>query len=219
MNSLMHDYTRLIAAAIAASALAAGCSTPAAEHALPDRTPPPQDTTLTTRLETMSGSWVDTGAAQTQAQLYDGERTALAMRLAVSSRDSTTVESAKPHIREQKPLDFSTSDLLFLTGGTALESTRIGDLSRLALYLNRHQDLGVSLEGHTDNVGSVQENASLSLRRADVVRDYLLVQGVQSNRVRAFGSGEHDPIADNASAGGRRHNRRVEVLIRTATES
>jgi outer membrane protein OmpA-like peptidoglycan-associated protein len=69
------------------------------------------------------------------------------------------------------------------------------------------------IEGHTDSQGTQEYNQSLSQRRADAVRDYLVLRGYPANQVQARGRSEGSPIADNASAEGRANNRRVEIVI------
>ena len=76
----------------------------------------------------------------------------------------------------------------------------------------------VSIEGHTDSVGSEAYNQHLSQTRAESVADALVNGGVNRRRVRAHGFGKSRPIAPNTSHGhddpvGRAKNRRVEVVI------
>ena len=56
-------------------------------------------------------------------------------------------------------------------------------------------------------------NITLSQRRANAVRDYLVQRDNQANRIQSHGLGEGHPIADNASTEGRAKNRRVEIII------
>ena len=72
----------------------------------------------------------------------------------------------------------------------------------------------VRIIGHTDSQGSDAINNPLSKDRADAVRDYLVAQGVPATRISTAGRGEHQPIADNATAEGRAKNRRVEIFLR-----
>ena len=73
-------------------------------------------------------------------------------------------------------------------------------------------DLRVSVEGHTDSVGSVAYNQTLSERRAKTVRDYLVSQGIDASRITTRGFGKSKPIASNDTAEGRAENRRVEII-------
>ncbi len=71
----------------------------------------------------------------------------------------------------------------------------------------------LSIEGHTDSVGSLDANWELSLRRANAVRRFIEVQGGFDERLKLGAWGEEHPIADNATAEGRALNRRVEIII------
>ena len=67
--------------------------------------------------------------------------------------------------------------------------------------------------GHTDAVGPDAYNQKLSQRRAEAVKAYLVMQGVETNRVYTEGKGETQPVADNTTAAGRAKNRRVTVEV------
>jgi outer membrane protein OmpA-like peptidoglycan-associated protein len=71
----------------------------------------------------------------------------------------------------------------------------------------------ISVEGHTDSVGTIAYNQSLSERRSKSVAASLVRQGVSRRRVVTRGFGESDPIASNRTERGRARNRRVEVII------
>jgi len=104
-------------------------------------------------------------------------------------------------------------DVLFASGGAGLKQHSSGNLDRLVAFLDQYPDRTATIEGYTDNRGSDESNQTLSQRRADAVKSYLVEQGVRSNRLRASGEGESSPVADNDSAAGRQQNRRVEVII------
>jgi outer membrane protein OmpA-like peptidoglycan-associated protein len=74
------------------------------------------------------------------------------------------------------------------------------------------------ITGHTDNVGSDENNQSLSERRASSVGQYLLGKGINSQRVLTAGFGETRPVAPNDSEAGRSQNRRVEVTLEPITQ-
>ena len=102
---------------------------------------------------------------------------------------------------------------LFATGRSDLQPFATSSLDKLVVFLNDYPDRNVIVEGHTDDVGSVEMNQTLSQHRADSVRSYLMQQGIRSGRITATGIGETQPIADNQSESGRQQNRRVEVII------
>jgi outer membrane protein OmpA-like peptidoglycan-associated protein len=84
-----------------------------------------------------------------------------------------------------------------------------------ALLVNNQRNL--IIEGHADSSGDAGYNLDLSLRRANTVRSYLVGRGYQASRIRAYGFGERNPVADNASAEGRANNRRVEIVVEHET--
>ena len=111
-----------------------------------------------------------------------------------------------------------TNDILFDFNSTALRSESRATLRDLAANFARYPDETISVEGHTDNVGSPEYNQKLSEQRAYSVKDYLVNQGVQSSRVSAIGFGESHPKATNDTPEGRQLNRRVEIHIRATQQ-
>jgi OOP family OmpA-OmpF porin len=71
----------------------------------------------------------------------------------------------------------------------------------------------VEIRGHTDSIGSDAFNQTLSEKRAQAVKDYLVSKGVDPNRLTVKGMGEADPVATNDTPEGRAQNRRVEFKV------
>jgi len=75
-------------------------------------------------------------------------------------------------------------------------------------------DIKIEVQGHTDSKGSDQYNLDLSNRRANSVKDYLVLNhGINPDRLMARGYGESRPVASNDSDAGRAKNRRVEFVV------
>lgn len=104
-------------------------------------------------------------------------------------------------------------DVLFDTGQATLKPGAMGNLDRLAEFLEQAPDRSVTIEGHTDSVGSDAFNQTLSENRANAVRSELLGRGVNASRINAVGLGESVPVASNDNAAGRQQNRRVEIIV------
>ncbi|HVJ14054.1 MAG TPA: OmpA family protein [Polyangiaceae bacterium] len=104
--------------------------------------------------------------------------------------------------------------VLFVTGKAELLPAARDALSAVArAILDSGDEQPITIEGHTDSRGNEEQNLQLSKQRAEVVRDYLITQGLDRERVTAVGYGESRPMASNDSAEGRANNRRVEVVV------
>ena len=99
----------------------------------------------------------------------------------------------------------------FATDSAQLTPGSSKTLDEAAAALIRRSDVRAEVAGHTDNRGSAQHNRTLSQRRAETVRSYLVSKGVDPARLTARGYGPDAPIADNGSESGRAANRRVEL--------
>ena len=105
-------------------------------------------------------------------------------------------------------------DLVFDTGAAALDPGDYASLAALARYLDDNPGIVIALVGHTDSIGSLQDNISLSKRRAQSVRTRLVeTYGIAPERVQAEGMGYLAPVASNLTSEGREANRRVEAIL------
>ncbi|MBT8115098.1 MAG: OmpA family protein, partial [Arenicella sp.] len=91
------------------------------------------------------------------------------------------------------------------------ESTAVLDLA--AATLRNNPDLKVEAAGYTDTTGTPSSNLSLSQKRAESVRRYLISKGANGDNITAKGYGSANPIADNATRPGRQKNRRVDLRV------
>ncbi len=108
---------------------------------------------------------------------------------------------------------FELPNILFETNSDQLLHVAYPSLRKLSNYLLRNRKQTIHIIGHTDNVGSEQANLLLSEKRAKAVRNYLLNQGIATNRIQYEGKGESMPIHTNDTDAGRSQNRRVEFRL------
>jgi len=86
-------------------------------------------------------------------------------------------------------------------------------LSRIAGILLTSDDYTITVNGHTDNVGTTDYNQALSERRAQAVRDYLAESGIEPLIMTVEGMGQTQPLVQGTSEQARARNRRVELGI------
>lgn len=109
----------------------------------------------------------------------------------------------------------SMSDILFETGKANLKPELKENLAAVgAILQSLLSESDVTIEGHTDNVGSADFNQKLSEQRASAVMQYLIDRGVVATRLTSVGYGLTKPIAPNDTEEGRAKNRRVELVIK-----
>ena len=109
-----------------------------------------------------------------------------------------------------QPID---KDILFEYNKSIVQRESFAELESLINILNTRAELNVSLRGYTDSDGSDNYNVSLSKKRVNAVKEFLIANGIDKNRILIDAFGEKNPIADNSSANGKRLNRRVEVRL------
>jgi len=121
---------------------------------------------------------------------------------------STTVTVAA------KVIDRLTIHVNFDFDKSIIRNADIAELQQAVDFVKRYPGYKISIEGHTDSIGTDKYNQRLSERRAAAVKEYLLKQGAADGaRMRSVGYGKSKPIADNSSEKGKFKNRRVEILI------
>jgi outer membrane protein OmpA-like peptidoglycan-associated protein len=103
--------------------------------------------------------------------------------------------------------------VLFESGSAVISPDFIPLFAGTPVLLQIQPTVVVTITGHTDSDGSEEANLALSQARVDAVRDWIIDNGGDGDRVIAVGLGESDPIADNSTPEGRQQNRRVEFII------
>jgi len=105
-------------------------------------------------------------------------------------------------------------EIVFKTGSAVLLSKGKPILDTVVAYLKRNPDVEVTIDGHTDNTGSDKVNNSLSVKRAEATKKYLVSKGIRADRLVTAGFGSTQPVADNKTKQGREKNRRIEIKIK-----
>ena len=109
------------------------------------------------------------------------------------------------------------SGILFDFNKSTLRPEAKASLDKFAAEMSDMKETGITVYGHTDNVGSEAANRKISLQRAESVGNYLNSKGIAKSRITMQGLGYDQPVADNSTEAGRAQNRRVEVFS-TANE-
>lgn len=140
----------------------------------------------------------------------DSVRTAIApVKLIVSlyklqpdTQDSTVITQS-----------FILQNIFFESGSSVLLPASGIELDRLARMMIQSPEIEIKITGHTDNIGSEEDNQILSQSRAEAVYLALVDRGIPQERITFAGKGESEPIADNNTEEGRAQNRRTEFMI------
>lgn len=125
--------------------------------------------------------------------------------------DLSPISESLANLDKSKPIILK--NVFFETGSAELKSESLSELNRLKNLLEKNAELKIKINGHTDNVGSDEDNLSLSEARSKAVHDYLIDNGIDAVRLKYQGFGETQPIESNDTEKGRQQNRRTEFIL------
>jgi outer membrane protein OmpA-like peptidoglycan-associated protein len=114
-------------------------------------------------------------------------------------------------VADIKRITLIASKIFFETNSDKLKVESLAQLDELALILKKYEAANLVIEGHADSQGEDAYNLTLSQKRTESVKTYLMGRGIMESRLTAIGYGESKPIADNNTSLGRAKNRRVEL--------
>lgn len=135
-------------------------------------------------------------------------------RLEVTYKDKSASISAKRifGVNRTSAISLNMSGGAFRLGSFELTSEAMDVLKETATVLRKYPEEKIIIEGHSDSTGSKAINLSLSRKRAEAARDYLVKkEGLPAKRFIVRWYGESRPIASNDTEEGRVLNRRVEI--------
>ena len=141
--------------------------------------------------------------------LFFVEMVFLSQKQVVESKVQANFQLNKIDVGATMVLD----NIFFETNKATIKTESAAELARLANLLVENPTIRLEISGHTDNVGSFRANQKLSESRAKSVVDYIINQGVASDRLEYKGYSFNQPIADNNTKEGRAQNRRVEFKV------
>lgn len=104
-------------------------------------------------------------------------------------------------------------DMKFQFGSAKLLRSSEKYLDNVVGMMKAYPRMRITINGHTDNIGSEETNQTLSEKRAQSVADYLIRHGIEAHRMTCYGYGLRYPIDTNATEAGRARNRRVEIEV------
>ena len=164
------------------------------------------------RLSLEDGSVAVSGLAVSEVAL-DGSLEALSTVLGAAGLDVDSSLEVDPSAVATVLTELLEGTATFEVGSAQLSTDATELLDRAIEILGENPTTRLTVEGHTDDVGSAEDNLALSEQRAQAVVDYLIAGGIAADRLTAIGYGESRPIADNSTAEGRAENRRIEFVV------
>ena len=95
-----------------------------------------------------------------------------------------------------------------------LTRSSLAEVAEIRKYLTTVPAAEITVIGHTDRVGSLENNDALSRQRAESVKRMIQSAGIDAASIAATGRGEREPLVDTADGVAEPRNRRVEIRVR-----
>jgi outer membrane protein OmpA-like peptidoglycan-associated protein/tetratricopeptide (TPR) repeat protein len=153
------------------------------------------------------------GASLTLIVNAEGYMTYMAEIVVPLSKEKQQIIHNVSLVKAEKGAKIVLNNIFFDFNKSTLRPASYSSLSNLLALMNRYPNMAIEISGHTDNIGSMDYNQNLSDSRAQVVKDYLLKNGISAKKVNALGRSFKQPIATNDTPEGRQLNRRTEIKI------
>jgi outer membrane protein OmpA-like peptidoglycan-associated protein len=115
-----------------------------------------------------------------------------------------------PEIRIKERSEFVFEPIYFDVDLAIIKPQYEAYLLKMIRIVNGHTDLRVQITGHTDSDGSDAYNDDLSKRRSQAIIDFFLKNGIKVDKLSIEFKGEKNPIDNNKTIEGKKHNRRVD---------
>jgi outer membrane protein OmpA-like peptidoglycan-associated protein len=135
----------------------------------------------------------------------------IAATVSVTSEPNQNVKLTLRYKGLPAPPPFVLSGINFDTAKATIRPESFSKLDIVVDFMTHKKSARVEISGHTDNVGKPKANKTLSEKRAQACRDYIVSKGVDRSRLEAIGYGDERPIAPNDTNEGREKNRRIEA--------
>jgi outer membrane protein OmpA-like peptidoglycan-associated protein len=135
---------------------------------------------------------------------------------AVNTKDATKkpANTRKEQITKETVLKPNQIYIVYFdTDKTNLKADAVPELEKVFDFLKKNPSFGVTIAGHTDNVGTKERNQLISENRAKEVVKYMVTKGITNGRTLAKGYGQMDPLNNNETEEDRKKNRRVELTL------
>ena len=172
------------------------------------------------------GNAVDTKTAKFKLEGYNADTVKTVFVTAPNLRGKNAYREADGFFRfakeaevvilkeeEKQVMKKAFENLEYKTNSEVILSSSFSGLDELANLMGTNANWKLRISGHTDNVGARTANMTLSKRRAESVKKYLVSKGIAADRFEVMYFGPDKPIAPNNTEDGRARNRRVEMLI------
>lgn len=145
---------------------------------------------------------------------FASARSGIGGKLKHGTSNRETVEKKFGDALSAMPLASRSFVVNFLTGGDELTEESKAEIALILGDMKQRPAPEVTVIGHTDLVGSDDDNDALSLQRAETVKAMLVASGVPAEKVQAAGRGSREPLVPTAAGVAEAKNRRVEVNVR-----
>ena len=133
----------------------------------------------------------------------------IAATVPVDDEPNQSVKLTLRYKREFAEQPFIMAGVTFETGKATIRPESFPHLDMVVEFMAHKKTARVEIEGHTDNVGNAKANKTLSEKRAQACRNYIVSKGIDKKRLDAVGFGDERPIAPNDTDEGRQKNRRI----------